>query len=315
MKTEKLPNMTQFDPVPTPSSADDEQKRAQERLGAGGADEVGGGSVNGSAARTVGAGGEPAGGNRGILAKPVLASCPVLLERGWLAGQPASFQREVLERSRIRRYGRGETVIRRGEPAGGIYGVIGGTVEYRLAGHDGEEYPALFGLPGAWFGGTSVLSGTPQEMTVAVGAPAVVAQFPAPAFELVVARDPAAWRRFAALAARECELLVRLHADLKPAGGHARIASRLIGLLDNDPCGFARPDQELALTQEALAEMSAVSRHTVNRFLVKLRGEGVLAVGYRRIVVHDLDRLRALADRTAPAAGDVAEPVAVARRA
>ncbi|NBB71686.1 MAG: helix-turn-helix domain-containing protein [Alphaproteobacteria bacterium] len=274
----------------------------------------GAGACNAVARPTVGAGGEPAGGNGGTHAGALPARCAVLLERGWLAGQPASFQREVLERSRIRRYGRGETVIRRGEPAGGIYGVIGGNVEYRLAGHDDEEHPALFGLPGAWFGGTSVLSGTPQEMTVALGAPAVVAQFPASAFELVVGRDPAAWRRFATLAARECELLVRLHADLKPAGGQTRIASRLLGLLDNDPCGFARPGQELALTQWALAEMSAVSRHTVNRFLVKLRGEGVLSVGYGRIVVHDLDRLRALAGRTAPATGDVAEPVAARRR-
>ncbi len=146
--------------------------------------------------------------------------------------------------------------------------------------------------------------------TAAVGAPAALAQFPASAFELVVARDPAAWRRFATLAARECELLVRLHADLKPAGGHARIASRLLGLLDNDPSGFARPGQELAPTQWTLAEMSAVSRHTVNRFLVKLRGEGVLSGGYGRIVVHDLDRLRALAGRAPPDAVDVAEPAA-----
>jgi len=60
--------------------------------------------------------------------------------------------------------------------------------------------------------------------------------------------------------------------------------------------------------------MSAVSRHTVNRFLVKLRGEGVLSVGYGRIVVHDLDRLRALAGRAPPDAAAVAEPVAVDHR-
>jgi len=254
------------------------------------------------------------GSNGGSHASPWLARCTVLLERGWLAGQPDTFQREVLERSRIRRYGRGEVVFRRGEPASGIYGVISGTVEYHLAGHDAAEYPALFGLPGAWFGGTAVLSGTPHETTVVVGASAAVAQFPTYAFGLMVARDPAAWRRFATLAANSSEMLVRLHADLKPAGDHTRIASRLLGLLDNDPPGFARPGQKLTLTQWALAEMSAVSRHTVNRFLVKLRGEGVLSVGYGRIVVHDLDRLRALAGRAPPDAAAVAEPVAVDHR-
>jgi CRP-like cAMP-binding protein len=230
--------------------------------------------------------------------------CAVLLERGWLAEQPAALRREVVERGRIRRYGRGESIFRRGEPSGGIYGVVAGSVIYLFPGQP-QAYLAHSSQPGSWFGEPSMLRRRPRLVTVIANeAPTTVFHLPLAAFEDIVAREPWHWRSFAALAAAHNELLLRMLADLRRATPKARIAARLLGLLDDDPPGFARPGQRLYLTQSGLGEMAAVSRHTANRVLLELAERGIVAVGYGHLVVRDVEGLRRAACQSEEASDD-----------
>lgn len=218
--------------------------------------------------------------------------CAVLLERGWLADQPAALQREIVDRGRIRRYGRGEAIFRRGDPSGGIYGLVTGSVIYLFPG-ESEAYLAHSSHPGSWFGEPAMMRRQPRLVTVVANeTPTAVLHLSLASFEDIVAREPAHWRSFAALSAQHNELLLRLLADQRRATPKARIAARLLGLLDNDPPGCARPGQRLSLTQSDLGQMTGVSRHTANRALVELAALGVLDVGYGHIVVRDVERLR-----------------------
>ncbi len=225
----------------------------------------------------------------------------MLLERGWLAGQSVALQGEIVERGRIRRYGRGDRIFRRGDPPGGIYGLIGGTVIYLFPGQ-GEAYLAHSSHPGSWFGTSSMLLRQPRMVTVIANATSTtVLHLSLAGFEDIVARKPAYWRSFAALSAQRNELFLRLLADQRRPTPKARIAARLLGLWDNDPHGFARPGQRLALTQSDLAAMTGVSRHTANRVLLELAELGILDGGYGRVVVRDVEGLRQAArDRNDP---------------
>jgi CRP-like cAMP-binding protein len=216
----------------------------------------------------------------------------VLLERGWLAGQPPALQREIVERGRVRGFGRGDNVFRRGDPSGGIYGLITGSVVYLFPGGS-EAYLAHSSHPGSWFGDPSMLRRQPRLVTVVANeTPTYVLHLSLSSFEDIVAREPAHWRSFAALSAQHNELFLRLLAEQRRASPKARIAARLFGLLDNDPPGCARPGQRLSFTQSDLGRMIGVSRHTANRVLLELAARGILDIGYGYIIVRDVEGLR-----------------------
>jgi len=223
------------------------------------------------------------------------AHCAVLLERGWLAGQPRRLQEEVLARGRIRRYGRGDVVFRRGDPAGGLYGIVSGSVLHRFPTSDHDSYVADGGRAGSWFGEPSLLGRHPRTVTVVSKATTVLLHLSLTSFDDLVAREPAHWRSFAALACDHNEHLLRLLAERRPAPPRRRLAARLLSLLDERAPDGARVERKLTLTQSELADMTGMSRHTVNRVLSEFAAEGVLAAAYGRIVVSDLDALAALA--------------------
>ncbi|NBB71669.1 MAG: helix-turn-helix domain-containing protein [Alphaproteobacteria bacterium] len=223
------------------------------------------------------------------------AQCAVLLERGWLAEQPRRLQEEVLARGRIRRYGRGDVVFRRGDPAGGLYGVVDGSVLHRFPTADHDSYVADGGSAGSWFGEPSLSGRRPRTVTVVSKATTVLLHLSLGSFDDLVAREPAHWRSFAALACRHHEHLLRLLAERRPAPPRRRLAARLLGLLDEPVSARAGGGRKLTLTQSELADMTGVSRHTVNRVLSEFAAEGVLAAAYGRIVVHELDALAAIA--------------------
>ncbi|MCC8955356.1 winged helix-turn-helix domain-containing protein [Bradyrhizobium sp. Pear77] len=51
----------------------------------------------------------------------------------------------------------------------------------------------------------------------------------------------------------------------------------------------------LPLSQQALGEMTGLTRKTVNAVLRRLEADGVLVCDYRRIEIRDVDRLRYIA--------------------
>lgn len=105
-----------------------------------------------------------------------------------------------------------------------------------------------------------------------------------------------------AMLEREYERILALTAALLVDDPLQRLAMRL-GALRADVGG-----DHLDLTQADLAAMAALSRHTVNRALARLEADGIIANGYRRIEVKDLEALHAVADRQPegrrPARGD-----------
>ena len=52
---------------------------------------------------------------------------------GWLSQQPASFQARVVERMRVLDYQACDFLYRRGDPLGGIYGLVAGVVAVDIA--------------------------------------------------------------------------------------------------------------------------------------------------------------------------------------
>jgi CRP-like cAMP-binding protein len=69
-----------------------------------------------------------------------------------------------------------------------------------------------------------------------------------------------------------------------------RVAARLSDLAEVTAALDALP-----LSQQALAEMTGLTRKTINAVLRRLQADKVLTHDYRRIVIRDVDRLREIA--------------------
>ena len=69
---------------------------------------------------------------------------------------------------------------------------------------------ALLPRPGAWMGGSSVLTRVPRFVGIRATRDSLLAYLPIPQWDAIVRSDPEAWRWFAALTLRNCLLAVSI---------------------------------------------------------------------------------------------------------
>ncbi len=72
----------------------------------------------------------------------------VMSERGWLALVPEGYRDEVLRRSTLLHFAPGQAVLHLGDPMGGIYGLVAGSVSVSIAPVGSTPRLVLLGVPG-----------------------------------------------------------------------------------------------------------------------------------------------------------------------
>lgn len=216
----------------------------------------------------------------------------VLGSVGWLADRPAAFREALLANGRVERFRRGDLIFRKGDPAGGLYGLVEGTVIYYRNERPDPVRAIHISHPGAWFGEPSMLRRKPRLVSAAALDGATLFHLPIDRFEAMVEAEPAYWQHFALLALNGVEVLLQLLDDMRPVEPRARVAARLLNMLRGDPPGRSSRSDTLSITQTDLAGLTSLSRNTVNRVLQELAAAGILEPGYGRIVIHDVEALR-----------------------
>ncbi|WP_128971483.1 Crp/Fnr family transcriptional regulator [Bradyrhizobium tropiciagri] len=96
--------------------------------------------------------------------------------------------------------------------------------------------------------------------------------------------------RVAKLLYRQLRAALRFGADVLTLPPTQRVAARLSDIAE----ATVRLDA-LPLSQQALGEMTGLTRKTVNEILQRLQADGVLVCDYRRIEIRDVHRLRDIA--------------------
>lgn len=210
-----------------------------------------------------------------------------------LAVLPSSTVARVGAAAIERRYAKGATLFRAGDPADGLYFVLDGRVRVS------RETPTRAELlhaedAGGVLGEIPVFGGGAFPATAVAVTPVRCARLPAPAVERLL-REDAAFARFALrrLAVRAHGLLRRID-ELTATTITSRVAAYV---LDR---GSAAPgaDFSLGMSQTALAGELGTAREVVVRALGALVGAGAIArTGRSRFAVRQLATLRAIAGR------------------
>lgn len=211
-----------------------------------------------------------------------------LLRAGpWFASLPQALQELILADCEMRSYGKGEVIIREGEPGRGMGAVLEGQVH--LTRSIGNRSDALVdvGHPGIWFGIYGTLSGgRPSIGGIVAASPVRAAFLPLATFERIVGDEPRYFRVFASVLMQRYAQMFRYLAEAKGLLPEERLRSRLVELARARSAADAGVHAvDVALSQSEIAKLVGLSRQTVSSLLARLEQRGLIEIGFRSIRV------------------------------
>lgn len=225
---------------------------------------------------------------------PVSWMLRLLREGTWFRQLPEGLQEELIRRSVVRSYRRGQVVTRAETRLDGLYGLLEGRLHViRPVGVEAEDLIHV-GEPGFWVGEYSLLTGAAAVVGTVAATAARVLVLPRREFERLVDAEPRWFRPFATLALERYALMIRQLSDTRLLSPGERLRTRLADLVDlRRRERFGEGPVVLRLSQEELARIVGVSRQTLNALLAGLRAEGLVEVGFRSLCIPDPARLLA----------------------
>jgi CRP-like cAMP-binding protein len=196
-----------------------------------------------------------------------------------------------------RRYRRNEVVFHEGDPGDSLHLLVEGRVKIVRESAEGEEAIVVVLSPGDTFGEIVLLDAAPRSATATAIEPTETLTMSRSTFVgLVDGSDAFRWHLLGGVAhvfRRLTDQLAEAH-FLDLAG---RLALQLTRLAEETADGRSR-DIELGATlrQSDLAAMVGGTRQRVNRIMAEFTDDGLVRHEAGRIIVCDLDRMRARAD-------------------
>lgn len=217
----------------------------------------------------------------------------VLRQASWLKGYPVELAERLLNEGRLVRLNAGEWAQSEGDDRSGLYVVMEGAL-HTYCSAPGDRL-VMLGLAeaGSVLGHATRFSGGPRLVTAVCVEPCVLLEISESALERVAEGQPDIWRAIADFTYANMRSVLRMAADAISLPPRQRIAARLLAAGD---AGDAARRPIIRISQELLGEMIGVTRKTVNLHLSKLEQDGLLKLGYGRIELCDLERLRLVAN-------------------
>jgi CRP-like cAMP-binding protein len=203
----------------------------------------------------------------------------------WFGSLPEALQVAILDRSRERRFGPGEFLVREGEPGKGMFGLLEGRTRHTRSIGDSDEVLMHIGEPGLWFGEYPLLSGQPAIGSIAADGAVRTLFLPKAAFDRIVEAEPRFYRAFNLLLCERFALSFRLLAEARGLSPEDWLRQRLAGVAEVQGRAATVPAAQTTLTmsQTELASMVGLSRQTLNVLLTRLQARGLVEIGYRKI--------------------------------
>lgn len=217
----------------------------------------------------------------------------VLRRVDWLKGYSPELADELLAHGRLVQLNTGEWAQAEGDERSGLFVVIDGMFHSYCQAPGDREVMIGPSEAGAVLGHATRFSGGPRLVTAVCAEPSILLEISESALERIAERRPEIWRAIAGFAYTNMRNAVRLAAEVISLPPRQRIASRLLAAAGQTR-STATP--VIKLSQQLLGEMIGVARKTVNLHLSAFEREGLVKVGYGRIILCDIERLRAVAN-------------------
>ena len=182
-------------------------------------------------------------------------------------------------------YGRGDALVREGEPSHTLHLIRTGRVAVRVGTPEGDVATLAVLGPGDCFGELTLTErASVRTATVEALEDVTTLAIARADFEDLRSRRPSVDRFIVAVLGAQVKRLSAMVVDGLYVPAEARLAHRLGDLVRVYDEGV-RPI-EIRVPQSELATMAGTTRPTANQFLKRLEADGVLAVARGRLIVH-----------------------------
>jgi len=194
----------------------------------------------------------------------------------------------ILARAAIRRVARGDAVLRRGDPGGGMVVIMVGRVRVSVISEDGKEVTLTILGQGEVLGEMSLLDGEPTSADVTAQEDCVLLVIERSQFLALLRANSGLCLHLMTLLTRRLRRANAVLEDMALLDLPARLG-RLLARLANDYGVPVRSGTriEVKLSQKDLSTLVGASREKVNRQIRQWEDDGVLAKDSGRMVVVD----------------------------
>lgn len=211
-----------------------------------------------------------------------------LRQNGWFQRQMPKLQQALADAAIAVHAEAGRWLYDAGDEAFGLYGIISGTVSIHIqmkqvAGIEGDYALSNIVGPSAIFGYAGRLVGKRRLVTAVVRDEARLFYISEARIEAIAREQPDLWLHFAELASEQLVEATRAMVVNARATPALRVAMHLRAMI-----GQSGPPHVVNITQDELAELTGLSRKTVNLVLADMERSGRLVTRYRSIQVADV---------------------------
>jgi len=221
----------------------------------------------------------------------------ILRQGTWFSELPVPLQEAIVRGSVVRSFDKGQVLSLEDSPPKGLFVVLEGRVRVVRTLPGGEEALYHIGEPGFWFGELALVAMRKTVVSIIADTTTRAMVLPKPQFEHIVAAEPRYIRHFALLLADRYATLLHILALAHGLAPMDRLRARLAETVDLKHRDRTAADpHSLNISQSELATMIGVSRQKLNALLKELEAAGLVELGFRRIRVPDLARLRGVTD-------------------
>ena len=211
----------------------------------------------------------------------------VLNRNGWFAALPAALKSALVEKGRVVEAARGQWVYGAGDEITGLYAVLRGSVDMMVSTIAGNDVLIDIAPAGRVF--SQALG--PRIVTALANEDSLLLFVPDHVLREIGRGIPDTARHVTALLYDQLSGAAALAVNMIQLAPRARIAARLLFLAGND----ARNGCVVSVTQGQLAELTGLSRKTVNGHLAHLAKKKLAVPLYGGMQLNDLRALRDLA--------------------
>ncbi|PKP83283.1 MAG: hypothetical protein CVT79_00235 [Alphaproteobacteria bacterium HGW-Alphaproteobacteria-18] len=218
------------------------------------------------------------------------------LQRGrWFSALPEALRDEVLRSTTRQKLKRGKHILRQGDPANGLYGLVGGEAQIIGTTLAGLDILVAVYRPGDWTGFLACVDEGPYTFSVVASQPCEVVHLPLAAVNRIFLSDAEGFRRFILPELASTRAIYSQIIESLAYTPLQRLARRLVDLTSEPHGDLVTSSFISPVTQDQIALSIMASRQWTNRLLQHLEQAEVIRISRSRIDILDRTRLTQLA--------------------
>jgi len=220
-------------------------------------------------------------------------NCLLVKKSELFAGVPSSVYGSIVSSARPREFKSREVMYFAGDPIKQILLLTEGRVKITQLSESGIEVILRLSVPGDLISELALTPGSTHSSTAQAIQACTVLAWDAATFEAALERFPAFRSNAKRILERRLEEFERRYCEVSTETVSPRLAHGLVRLLDQ--IGHkVNSHVEINVSQEALAQMTAMTSFTVCRLLTNWEDQGLVRLRRETIEVHNVPRLLAL---------------------